>query len=167
MNLSKMPKPLIYAMSIAITAIGLSIAYQIVGGSEFGYSGPLGEIVVGKGNNQTTLDTFLSESEDALKNARVTISEQESIIARLKTSIEKYKQEVIALQSMTKKLNQTTDDIRRQRLNATINQKVAALDASVLKATEIKVSPQLQLTQKRLIKQEELTRDVRANLDKK
>jgi hypothetical protein len=166
MDVSNIPKPLVYSMSIVLLAIGLGVAYQVVDGSDLSYDGPLGAIKVGSGEDQTTLEQFLGQSETALKGAQETISEQESLIVRLKATVAQYKNEVVALKALSAKLSVASSNASRSRLNSDIDRKVAALSASALKVSQLKQTPQLQKTRASLVAQAALTRDVKAKISK-
>ncbi len=165
MDLSKLPKPIVYSLSLVLLAIGLSITYQVVLGSHLSYDGPLGSIKVGSGENQTTLSQFLSESEAALEDAQVTIGEQNRLIEKLKASVSTYRKEVASLKTLASKLrsSNSSDDSRRI-VSADINRTIASLDLSERKLAQLKAPVTQAQTVKRLELQANLTRDVKQTI---
>lgn len=163
-------KPLQYALSGVLLAIGLAVAYQVVIGEAFKYKGPLGDIEIGSGANKTTItmQAFLNDAEAALKGARSTIDGQESVITQLQRSIAQYEIEVISLKRLSERLSAVNTTLaQRKRINDDINSKVATLNASALAAAKIKTLSKTKATKLRLKNQSTLINKIRNNIGKK
>ena len=99
--MNKLPKALIYTLSLVLLAIGSAVAYQVFKGSNIKYKNSMiGEITVGQGQNQTTLLEFLEKSETALQAAQATINQQSLAIGRLEANVENFQGEILRLEAM-------------------------------------------------------------------
>ena len=128
MEMSKIPKPLIYAISTVVIAIGVAIAYRVVIGSEFSYDGQLGSIKIGSGEDETTLDNFLAELQEALTTAQSTIADQDQQIARLKKALEKYQSQTRKMQELAAKITRADSIEQRSTLRTELSSTVANLN---------------------------------------
>lgn len=164
-----LPKPLQYALSGVLLAIGFAVAYQVAIGEAFKYKGPLGDIELGSGADKTTITMreFLNRSEVALKEARVTIDEQESVITQLQKAIAKYEIEVVSLKQLSERLSAANTQGQRRRINSVISSKVASLNATALAAAKIETLSMTKATKLRLEKQATLISTVKKTVSKK
>lgn len=86
------PKPISYALAIVIVAIGCAVAYRVFSGTSFSYKGQLGDITLGSGESQTTLNEFVEDSNKALSVAEESIARLEEENTMLKDKVKEYSQ---------------------------------------------------------------------------
>ena len=98
MRSGTIPRPIAYALSIVIVALGFSVSYQVLIGSSFSYESKLGSIQLGQGDNATTLAEFVDQSQEALAAAKDSIATLEAENEDLRAQIEKYQQTMQEIQ---------------------------------------------------------------------
>lgn len=85
------PKPISFALAIVIVAIGCAVAYRVLLGTSFSYKGQLGDITLGSGESQTTLNQFVEDSNQALSAAEESIARLEEENGLLKEKLKEYR----------------------------------------------------------------------------
>jgi hypothetical protein len=163
--MNKLPKVLIYAISLVLLAIGSAVAYQVFTGSNLNYkSDMLGEITIGQGQDQTTLKEFLEKSEAALQIAQATINDQSLAIGRLEANVETFQGQISRLQAMlAQQQSESGSVVQSSEVPLTAELQSASPELAVSRPTD----PAKTKSQEAINRQIVLTRNVLKQMSKK
>ncbi len=159
--MNKLPKTMIYAISLVLVAIGSAIAYQVFTGSNLNYkSDMLGEITIGQGQDQTTLLEYLQKSEAALQEAQATINEQSLSIGRLEGKVENFRNEISRLRRIVERQ-------QGERASESLSSSEVPLSAESVTRAPAQVEPEKPTrSHEALTRQIELTRNILKQIKK-
>ncbi len=133
MDLSKLPKPIIYALSIIIVVLGLALAFRIFQGSGISIATPIGDLIIPAGDEQITMNEFIKNSKDVLALANNKIDKQTEIIHNLKSELNRSQKEVKKLTQLTEKLNNARNNQEKQIASRELTATIQAIKSIPLK----------------------------------
>lgn len=144
------PKPIAIALAIIIVAIGCAVAYRILLGTSFSYAGQLGNITLGSGDNQTTLNEFVDNSNQALSEAEASLAKLQEENEQLKAKIREYRDALAEAKKLA--LNEATNQGNREQITRELSgitvrePAVSVVQEQNIRKTRELISKQLQTT---------------------